>query len=175
MCCCILVVKKCIHHHNYSIYIYIIYTVPVNRRRTLTFLLLLERLRRDRVCKISLFWGWAGCSDRSTSCPAPLQRLASRRKIDLNLILSGAQRRDASGTLLNVTRRIWWNSTHWLEWPRSLRTPQRSRNTAVTRPQNGRNTAQTDTVESRGKFVAASARISHRMGTENTPFQLFLL
>ena len=52
MCCCILVVKKCIHHHNYSIYI--IYTVPVNRRRTLAFLLLLERLRRDRVCKISL-------------------------------------------------------------------------------------------------------------------------
>ena len=77
------------------------YTVPVNRRRTLAFLLLLERLWRDRVCKISLFWGWAGCSDPSISCPAPLQRLASRKKIDLNPILSGAQSRDAFGTLLS--------------------------------------------------------------------------
>ena len=91
MCCCILVVKKCIHHHhNYSIYI--IYTVPVNRRRTLAFLLLLERLRRDRICKISLFWGWA---DALTG-PLP-----ARRKIDLNPILSRAQRRDASGTLVS--------------------------------------------------------------------------
>jgi len=30
------------------------YTVPVNRRRTLAFLLLLERLRRDRVAVIDV-------------------------------------------------------------------------------------------------------------------------
>ena len=93
MCCCILVLKKCIHHHNYSIYI--IYTVSVGG----------ERWHFSSYLKDYGGIGSAKCvyfGDALTG-PLPARCLcnASRRKIDFNPILSGAQRRDASGMLLS--------------------------------------------------------------------------
>ena len=132
MCCCILVVKKCIHRHNYSIYI--IYTVPVNRRTTLAFLLLLARLRRDRVCKIILciyIYIYTHTYVPLPACPT-LRYGCAVSKIGFILILEEPCAEMLLGRFWAVTCRVWWNSTHWLEWPRSPWAPQ------------------TDPVESRG-------------------------
>ena len=131
MCCSILVVKKCIHQHNYSIYI--MYTGGERWH----FSSYLKDYGGIGSAKLVYFGDWL---DALTG-PLPAWRYATPRvasKID-QPIFCGAQRRDASGTLLAVTRHVWWDSTYWLDCERLLWTA------AV----NGRrNAAQTDPVES---------------------------